>query len=85
MNFWDALRFDPFSMPPPLLQPLADAITEAFALMRSDTAGFRTDTVEQLLGRKPVSFANWCIRNAVPSNIEASPPVCFLSLSFRAK
>jgi uncharacterized protein YbjT (DUF2867 family) len=43
---------------------LADAITEGFNLMRSDTIGFRTDTVQRLLDRKPKTFADWCIRNA---------------------
>jgi uncharacterized protein YbjT (DUF2867 family) len=43
---------------------LADAITEGFALMRADTAGFRTDTVERLLGRRPATFADWCARHA---------------------
>jgi uncharacterized protein YbjT (DUF2867 family) len=43
---------------------LAEAITEGFTLMRADTAGFRTDTVEQLLGRRPRTFADWCARNA---------------------
>jgi hypothetical protein len=32
--------------------------------MRADTAGFRAPTVEQLLGRKPRTFADWCARNA---------------------
>jgi hypothetical protein len=32
--------------------------------MRADTAGFRTDTVERLLQRKPRTFAAWCARNA---------------------
>ncbi|MFF1873179.1 hypothetical protein [Kitasatospora herbaricolor] len=45
-------------------QALADAITEGFALMRADTVGFRTDVVEQLLGRRPRTFADWCARNA---------------------
>jgi len=45
-------------------QPLADAITEGFRLMRTDTVGFRTDTVERLLGRRPRTFADWCTRNA---------------------
>jgi uncharacterized protein YbjT (DUF2867 family) len=45
-------------------QALADAITEGFTLMRADTAGFRTDTAERLLGRKPRTFADWCARNA---------------------
>jgi hypothetical protein len=43
---------------------LADAITEGFTLMRADTVGFRTDTVQRLLGRKPRAFADWCTRNA---------------------
>ncbi len=43
---------------------LAEAIIEGFALMRADTAGFRTDTVERLLGRRPKTFADWCVRNA---------------------
>jgi uncharacterized protein YbjT (DUF2867 family) len=43
---------------------LAEAITEGFHLMRADTAGFRTDTVERLLQRKPRTFAAWCARNA---------------------
>ncbi|TDU01988.1 uncharacterized protein YbjT (DUF2867 family) [Streptomyces sp. 846.5] len=45
-------------------QALADAITEGFTLMRADTVGFRTDTVERLLGRRPRTFADWCARNA---------------------
>jgi uncharacterized protein YbjT (DUF2867 family) len=45
-------------------QALADAILEGFALMRADTVGFRTRTVEQLLGRKPGAFVDWCARNA---------------------
>jgi uncharacterized protein YbjT (DUF2867 family) len=43
---------------------LADALTEGFALMRADTAGFRTDTVERLLGREPRTFRAWCARHA---------------------
>jgi uncharacterized protein YbjT (DUF2867 family) len=43
---------------------LADALIEGFALLRADTEGFCTDTVEQLLGRKPATFADWCARNA---------------------
>jgi uncharacterized protein YbjT (DUF2867 family) len=43
---------------------LAAAIVEGFALMRADTVGLRTDTVERLLGRKPGTFATWCARNA---------------------
>ncbi len=45
-------------------QALADAMTEAFALVRADTVGVRTDTVTQLLGRPPRSFADWCARHA---------------------
>jgi uncharacterized protein YbjT (DUF2867 family) len=43
---------------------LARAIIEGLTLMRADTVGFRTDTVERLLGRKPRTFADWCARNA---------------------
>ncbi|NJP96072.1 NAD(P)H-binding protein [Nonomuraea sp. FMUSA5-5] len=43
---------------------LAEAIIEGFHLMRADTAGFRTDTVERLLRRGPRTFAAWCARNA---------------------
>jgi uncharacterized protein YbjT (DUF2867 family) len=42
---------------------LADAILEGFTLMREDTTGFRTDTVEKLLHRRPHTFADWCTRN----------------------
>lgn len=42
---------------------LAAAILEGFTLMRRDTTGFRTDTIERLLGRRPRSFAEWCTRN----------------------
>jgi uncharacterized protein YbjT (DUF2867 family) len=45
-------------------QALADAMTEAFELVRADTVGLRTDTVQQLLGRPPRTFADWCARNA---------------------
>jgi hypothetical protein len=45
-------------------QALADAITEGFTLMRTDTAGLRTDAVQRLLGRGPRTFADWCARNA---------------------
>ncbi|MFF0296664.1 NAD(P)H-binding protein [Kitasatospora sp. NPDC004614] len=45
-------------------QALADAIVEGFTLMRADTVGLRTDTVERLLGRGPGRFAAWCARNA---------------------
>jgi uncharacterized protein YbjT (DUF2867 family) len=43
---------------------LAAAIAEGFTLMRADTVGLRTDTVQQLLGRRPKTFAEWCTRNA---------------------
>ncbi|GLW70901.1 NmrA family transcriptional regulator [Kitasatospora phosalacinea] len=43
---------------------LAAAITETFALLRADTTGFRTDTVQRLLGRAPRTFADWCARHA---------------------
>ncbi|MEU5382997.1 NAD(P)H-binding protein [Kitasatospora cineracea] len=43
---------------------LAEAVTEAFALLRADTTGFRTDTVARLLGRPPRTFADWCARHA---------------------
>ncbi|MEV6135318.1 NAD(P)H-binding protein [Nocardia sp. NPDC051990] len=42
---------------------LAAAIIEGFELMRADTVGFRTDTVCELLGRNPRTFAEWCERN----------------------
>jgi uncharacterized protein YbjT (DUF2867 family) len=50
----------PMGVPP----ALASAIAEAAAVMRADTAGFRTETVQQLLGRRPRTFADWCARNA---------------------
>jgi uncharacterized protein YbjT (DUF2867 family) len=43
---------------------LAAAVTEGFTLMRADTVGYRTNTVERLLGRAPRTFADWCARNA---------------------
>jgi uncharacterized protein YbjT (DUF2867 family) len=45
-------------------EALADALIEGLTLMRADTAGFRTDTVKQLLGRSPRMFTDWCARNA---------------------
>jgi uncharacterized protein YbjT (DUF2867 family) len=42
---------------------LAAALIEGLELMRRDTTGFRTDTVESLLGRPPRTFADWCLRN----------------------
>jgi uncharacterized protein YbjT (DUF2867 family) len=57
----DAVRFRyPDGAPP----ALADAIVEGLRLMRADTVGLRTDTVRQLLGRSPRTFADWCTRNA---------------------
>lgn len=57
----EAVRFRyPDGAPP----ALAEALVEGLALMRADTEGFRTDTVEQVLGRPPRSFADWCARNA---------------------
>jgi uncharacterized protein YbjT (DUF2867 family) len=53
-----------FRFPNGAPQTLADAVTEGFHLMRADTVGFQTDTVERLLGRKPRTFADWCARNA---------------------
>jgi hypothetical protein len=43
---------------------LAEAFLEAITLMRADTTGLRTDTVQRLLGRKPATFTDWCARNA---------------------
>lgn len=54
-----AARF-PNGAPP----ALAEAVVEGFRLMRDDTEGLRTDTVEELLGRKPARFADWCARHA---------------------
>jgi uncharacterized protein YbjT (DUF2867 family) len=42
---------------------LAAAILEGFTLMRQDTTGFRTDTVQRILHRRPRIFADWCARN----------------------
>jgi hypothetical protein len=47
-----ASRF-PTGAPP----ALAEAVVEGFARLRADTEGFRTDTAEQLPGRKPATFA----------------------------
>ncbi len=56
----EAVRFRyPNGAPP----ALADALIEGLTLMRADTAGFRTDTVKQLLGRSPRTFTDWCARN----------------------
>ncbi len=57
----DAVRFRyPDGAPP----ALADALVEGLRIMRADTVGLRTDTVRQLLGRRPRTFADWCARNA---------------------
>jgi uncharacterized protein YbjT (DUF2867 family) len=45
-------------------QALADALIEGLTLMRADTAGVRSDTVQRLLGCEPRTFADWCARNA---------------------
>lgn len=42
---------------------LADALIEGLTIMRADTIGFQTDTVQRLLGRRPGTFADWCARN----------------------
>ncbi|MEU0968604.1 NAD(P)H-binding protein [Streptomyces sp. NPDC005917] len=57
----EAVRFRfPGGAPP----ALAEALVEGLELMRADTAGLRTETVERLLGRKPRTFADWCAANA---------------------
>lgn len=57
----EAVRFRyPHGAPP----ALADALIEGLALMRADTAGTVSDTVRQVLGREPRTFADWCARNA---------------------
>ncbi len=53
-----------FRFPNGAPQVLADAITQAFGMMRADTVGFRTDTVARLLGRRPGTFRDWCVRHA---------------------
>jgi uncharacterized protein YbjT (DUF2867 family) len=45
-------------------QALADALVEGLTLMRADTVGVRSDTVQRLLGRAPGTFADWCARHA---------------------
>lgn len=62
-----------FRFPAGAPKALADAITEGLALMRADTIGFRTDTVERLLGRRPRTFADWCARNAKTFRRPAPP------------
>jgi uncharacterized protein YbjT (DUF2867 family) len=39
---------------------LAAAVVEAWSLMRADTVGARTNTVEELTGRPPGTFRAWC-------------------------
>jgi uncharacterized protein YbjT (DUF2867 family) len=57
----EAVRFRyPDGAPP----ALAAALVEGLRLMRSDTEGLRTDSVQELLGRAPRSFTAWCERNA---------------------
>lgn len=57
----EAVRFRyPDGAPP----ALAEALVEGLTLMRQDTVGVRSDTVQHLLGRKPKTFADWCARNA---------------------
>jgi hypothetical protein len=66
----EAVRFRyPDGAPP----ALAGALVEGLALMRADTEGFCTDTVEQVLGRPPRSFADWCARNADAFRLARSP------------
>lgn len=43
---------------------LAAALVETVEVARADTTGLRTDTVARLLGREPVTFREWCARNA---------------------
>jgi uncharacterized protein YbjT (DUF2867 family) len=43
---------------------LAAALIETVEVARADTEGLRTDTVARLLGREPVTFREWCVRNA---------------------
>jgi len=43
---------------------LTAAIVEGLKSMRSDTQGLRTTTVQELLGRPPRSFREWCEINA---------------------
>jgi uncharacterized protein YbjT (DUF2867 family) len=57
----DAVRFRyPHGAP----QALADALIEGLNLMRADTIGVRSDTVQRLLRREPRTFADWCANNA---------------------
>lgn len=57
----EAIRFRyPHGAPP----ALAAALVEGLTLMREDTVGVRSDTVQRLLGRPPRTLADWCARNA---------------------
>ena len=49
---------------------LADALIQGLALMRADTAGMVSDTVRQMLGRAPCTFADWCARNAPAFSVD---------------
>lgn len=50
----------PNGAPPALAAAIVDALTQA----QADTTGFRTTTVNELLGRPPGTFEYWCARNA---------------------
>lgn len=57
----DAVRFRyPNGAPP----ALAAALVEGLRQMRSDTTGFMTGDVAEVLGRPPHSFEDWCRRHA---------------------
>ncbi|MBO2454640.1 NAD(P)H-binding protein [Actinomadura barringtoniae] len=43
---------------------LAEALIDAIERVRAAPEGLRTDTFERLVGRPPVTFADWCARNA---------------------
>jgi uncharacterized protein YbjT (DUF2867 family) len=60
-NSSDAVSFRyPQGAPP----ELAAALIESLEHLRADTIGFRTATVQHLLGRDPGTLADWCARNA---------------------
>ena len=60
----ESVRFRYPNAAPPAL---ADALIEGLTLMRADTVGLRTDTVRQLLGRRPRTFADCCAqRQRIP-------------------
>lgn len=56
----DAIRARYANGAPPAL---AAALLEAVTAMRADTTGVRTDDVDRLLGRSPLTFAHWCARH----------------------